>query len=122
MDTVTEDNQTVRKADSKGRISGFRPGALYWIDEGSGTVKLTSVVRQWDIRMPISEEAHAYLEEFGIDPNRACADGHDATGYFRFMLDEDGNRILAAGRHAAKEWVEWPENFDYDEFKDRANR
>lgn len=116
MDTITQDNQTARKADAKGRLSGFRPGALYWIDEGSGTTKVTAVIRQADIAIPVHKRGLDYLIAWGLDPDFVGRDGTDETGYFEFGKDIDGKRV-----YAVKNWRSWPEGFDYDEFARKAN-
>jgi hypothetical protein len=105
----------IRKADSKGRISGFQPGGHYWVDEGNGTVVLSPVIRTAPVKTPVNEEARKYLERFGIIANNAWAEGHNAEGFWAAVLDEEGRRVMDAEGYL-KTWTRWPEGFDYEEF------
>lgn len=107
----------IRKVDSKGRISGFPPGRHYFVSSGNGVHHLTAVERQYSIRTPLNQQATAYLNSFGLNPDVMCADDHDATGYWRFEFSPDGLKIYRANGDAIKTWMQWPGDFDYEEFK-----
>lgn len=122
MDTIDDydDFDEIRKADGKGRISGFQPGAHYYAVQGEGVVRLTRVVRESGIQQPAHELGLAYLDSFGIDRNSVCADDHDATGYWSFKRDSQGNKMVG-GNGMLRVWHEWPVGFDYKEFARLSN-
>jgi hypothetical protein len=105
----------IRKADSKGRVSGFQPGGHYWVDEGNGTVVLTSVVRTAPVKTPVNQQAKAYLNDFGLIAGNMLAEGHNAEGFWVAVLDEEGAPVRDAEGYL-KTWTRWPESFDYEEF------
>ncbi len=113
--------QSIKKADSKGRLSGFTPHEYYWVDSAGSDFVVRGVVRARDIRIPTSRHGLDYLRSFNLDPNEVARDGANEKGFFRFILDADGKRVWGEDS-AVSEWQEWPDGFDYFEFVRRANR
>lgn len=112
---------TTRKADSKGRLSGFVPGTSYEIEDADGVVVATveRSRRTRSIPMPVGQGGIDYLKHFGLDPDFVSVDGHNPLGYFHFSPNEDGGRRIVAGmggREVLRSWTTWPGGFDYDEF------
>lgn len=121
MEKYVDVPQSIKKADSKGRLSGFTPHEHYWVDSAGSDFVIRGVVRAHDIQVPASRYGLDYLRSFGLDPNEVARDGANEKGFFRFTLDADGKRIWGKDR-AVSEWQGWPDGFDYFEFVRQANR
>lgn len=110
---------TTRKADSKGRLSGFAPGGTYDIkidaDEVS-VVKRSHGERSRSISVPASQESLDYMTRWGLDPKRVARDGANAKGYFEFLIGTDGERLAVLEGEPDSVWKEWPIGFSYDRF------
>lgn len=107
---------TFRRADSKGRLTGFDPGVWYQISEDSTSIKVVTPsedYRHYSLPAPLNDRALGYLEGFGVDASRVMVDGHNPLGYFRAVLDEEGRRTYDSSRRIITEWTTWPEGFDY---------
>lgn len=110
----------IKKADSKGRVSGFEPERYYQFHRGeAGTVSMVPVAEsgdRMDFALPIkvSEEALDYLRSFGVDPNNVSRDGWTETGYTRLQRFNP----TVPGEYG--EWHEWPEGFDLRRFLEKA--
>lgn len=114
----------IRKADSKGRMTGFTPGAYYRIwKEGGFRFKADKVTlleseeaylnATEDGRPP--EAAQNYLRRFGIEPSSVSVEDLMELGYTSFVLDENGKRINDYGVFKT-ERKPWPEGFSWNEF------
>lgn len=110
----------IRKADSKGRLAGFEPGEHYYVDRAGSVSVVTGVVRKYDIKQPISRQGSDYLRTFDLEASNLYADGHSEMGAFRAVLNQDGTRV-SDGTGWVREWMPWPEGFDYEEFVRLAN-
>lgn len=109
----------IKKADSKGRVSGFEPNRYYQLHKGQvGTVSMVPVAKTGErmdflLPMKVSEEALTYLRSFGVEPNDVSRDGWTELGYTRLQRDNPADG-------AYPEWREWPEGFDLKLFLAKA--
>lgn len=95
----------IRKADSKGRVTvGTNEEAYYVRRYSTGAILLEPVATEVIVQFPVPERALDYLRAQGIDPHQVSSDGVDRYGYFK-------------ARSADKSRQDWPEGFDWDEFK-----
>lgn len=114
---------TIRKADSKGRISGFTPGGMYEVDIDADEV---SVIRRGidersrAMSIPASDASLAYLRSYGLNPDIISRDNTNSRGYFEFLMGTDGSRIRVERGAPDSVWREWPTGFDYDKFVDMS--
>lgn len=110
----------IKKADSKGRVSGFVPGLYYGVERTSSSHVLTSLgVDMVQIAIQgdtvISEEAKLYMLKHGIDPNEVPRDSANSEGYATYVYHEDGRRKFEYGQ-AVTQPHPWPEGFSWEEF------
>lgn len=57
------------------------------------------------------------LSDHGLDPNVIAEDGVDREGYFQFVLDGDGNRVIQPDHfYAIQDRHNWPEGFPVETF------
>lgn len=114
----------IRKADSKGRVTGFRPNLYYAVESTKGgdvTAKCMGsrpdMYLLLDIKgtRKISKSAREYVSGFGISPNEVNRTTVCPEGYSRFVFDGDGRRKFVHGQ-AIEEPTPWPEGFDWDVF------
>lgn len=97
----------IKKADSKGRVSGFIPGDYYTVSRTDlGTLIVTPLEPDdnLDIPFPANEKVLAYLKDLGVNPRDVSVKGISRTGYDR----------LLPGTHRARE--EWPVGFEFEVF------
>lgn len=97
----------IKKADSKGRVSGFAKSGYYTISRTTtGTAILNPLEPDADIDIPFpaNESVLEYLKDLGLETRRISVDGISRTGYDR----------LLGGGHRVRE--NWPEGFDFDLF------
>lgn len=108
----------IKKADSKGRLSGFFAGSYYRVGhEGFDGVQRVRPVYDFFSDLPtITEEAQNYLREFGIDPLKILRSNATPEGYDELVLDSDGNRTYEYGKIVTKR-KPWPADFDYNELE-----
>lgn len=107
---------TFRRADSKGRLTGFDPGVWYEISDDSTGVKVVTPgedYRHYSLPSPLNPAALEYLNQFGIDPAKVMTVGHNPKGYFQAVLDSDGRRSYDSSHRVITEWTTWPRGFDY---------
>lgn len=107
----------IKKADSKGRVSGFIPETHYKIRKmGDERMILEPIWDEVDrIPAPAPKPALDYLESFGLDYNRVNRHRANEWGYDEMELDEKGNRVYEYG--AVKQFRKpWPEGFDWGTF------
>lgn len=103
----------IKKADSKGRVSGFTPGVHYAVKQGpyASTVLRPVLGGDW-FPDEVPQEALEYMMSFGLDPLRVMRDRATPEGYDEAQLDPDGKRLMEHG--AVKvERKPWPEGFDW---------
>lgn len=110
----------IKKADSKGRVSGFIPGIYYGVERTSSSHVLTSLgVDMIQIAIQgdtvISEGAKLYMQKHGIDPNEVPRDSANPEGYATYVYHEDGRPKFEYGQRAVKPRP-WPEGFSWEEF------
>ena len=111
----------IRKADSKGRLTGFNPGVHYQVVNRGDVFKahrLTYLDEVMDVsNMPgaASEASQEYLRRFGIDPLDMSREGCLEEGYSYMVRDENGKRIRDYGAYRI-ERRPWPEGFDWNTF------
>ena len=106
----------IRKTDSKGRLTGFPPGAymrVYSPDAVTWTVS-------WEVDLleypgPFPQEAKDYLAGVGIPYYLLRRAGATQEGYDEFVLDESGRKIIDWGM-ARTVRKPWPEGFDWSTF------
>lgn len=97
----------IRKADAKGRVTGFSPRDYYTVtrtDSGTLIVQPLEPDDNLDIPFPANENVLAYLKDLGLNTRCISASGISRTGYDR----------LLPGAHRSREV--WPEGFDFDVF------
>ena len=103
----------IRKADSKGRVTGFEPGKYYEVGRDSKGHLHLRPVGDWDkdiqVNLPAPESAVDYLRDHGIDPKDVCTVGVSPSGYYRRVPNLEPVR------------VPWPDGFDFLEFQSRVN-
>lgn len=110
----------IRKADSKGRVSGFIPGTYYHLS-GTSTSRVLSalgndqleILLQGDER--INDTAQDYMRSFGIDPRTVPRDSANPEGYGIYIYGQDGKPTYKWGQRVI-EPRPWPEGFNWDEF------
>lgn len=114
---------SIRKADAKGRLTGFSPGQVYVMkDAPSGfSIHRATFLTQEDVYRNTpegatpSEESQNYLRSFGLDPAVVSTDGLNEEGYDEFVLDESGKRVVEYGAYRTVR-KPWPKGFDWNEF------
>lgn len=97
----------VKKADSKGRLSGFKKGAYYTVNRlsiGPTIVDLLEPDADVNVPLPVSPEAREYLESLGLEINGISVNGVSRSGF---------DRIVSPGNHVRETW---PDLFDFDKF------
>jgi hypothetical protein len=95
----------IRKADSKGRVTVGANGEAYYVRRYStGAILLEPVASEMVLRFPVPDRALDYMREHGIEPNTVSSESVDRYGYFR-------------ARSSDKSRQDWPEGFDWDDFK-----
>lgn len=111
----------IRKADSKGRLTGFDPGVHYRF-ENLGSVRKAYRVTMLDELVDLSnmpeaapEAVQDYLRRFGIDPKDILREDCMEEGYTSFVRDENGDRIPDYGMYRTVR-KPWPKGFNWDEF------
>ena len=62
-----------------------------------------------------------WLKKAGLNPDDMARDGWDCGGYFEFVRDEHGRRVVRGDR-CQRVWRAWPRGFDYLHFKWLAYR
>ena len=62
-----------------------------------------------------------WLKKAGLNPDDMARDGWNCGGYFEFVRDEHGRRVVRGDR-CQKVWREWPRGFNYPHFKWLAYR
>lgn len=110
----------IKKADSKGRVSGFEPGCYYHV-EGTSRSRVLSLLGNDRLGIAlgghekINESAQDYLRQFGIDPHTVPRDAANQEGYGVYIYEPDGKPTYKWGQRVI-EPRPWPEGFDWDEF------
>lgn len=110
----------IKKADSKGRVSGFTPGMYYDVERTRGSYTLSAlgndellIVLLGDTAIP--QAAQDYMESFGINPHHVPRDSATAEGYGAYIYDRDGKPIYKYGQRVIDPRP-WPEGFSWEEF------
>lgn len=110
----------IKKADSKGRVSGFTPGTYYHI-EGTSTSRVLSALGNDRLEIAlqgherINEAAQDYMRSFGIDPRTVPRDAANPEGYGVYIYEPDGKPTYKWGQRVIEPHP-WPEGFDWSEF------
>lgn len=107
----------IKKADSKGRVSGFIPETHYKIRKvGDERLMLEPIWDEVDrIPAPVPKPALDYLNSLGLDPYQINRHRANEWGYDEMELDEKGHRVY---EHGAVRQIRkpWPEGFDWEHF------
>ena len=110
----------IRKADSKGRLTGFTPGLHYKFRDNGATVQAEALLDLDEVLNPNNMDetpvpARKYLNRLGIDIAVMSREGVMKEGYSEFVQDEYGRKVLDHGM-ARIVRKPWPEGFNWDEF------
>lgn len=109
----------IRKADSKGRLTGFEPDTHYRIKRKGLMVHAELVTEEEAIPAPLGPKATEYLADFGLDVNRIMRDNANLRGYDELQFDAYGNRHYEFGAYVTKR-KPWPEGFSWSKFMELA--
>ena len=110
----------IRKADSKGRMTGFHPGRHYRVMQSGSYFRADVLDILDDVINPhvmeaTPKEAQNYLLQFGIDPDDVARENLRREGYGEVIRDENGRKVRDYGAFRV-ERKPWPEGFDWEEF------
>lgn len=111
----------IRKADAKGRLTGFNPGEHYQVESRGAVFKayrlvyLDEVLDLSNTPEAAPEAAQEYLRRFGIDPKDVLRENCMEEGYTSRVRDENGDWIFDYGAFRTVR-KPWPKGFDWNEF------
>lgn len=112
----------IKKTDSKGRISGFKPSRYYRLESQGLGVKIEELWFESAIEYgegPLNDSGVQYLSSFGLDHRLILREGCHMEGYWERDLNEEGVPKMEYGA-LKKTRKPWPEGFDYDVFAQKA--
>lgn len=112
----------IRKADSKGRLTGFTPGGYYRMDPAGRVVRVEKLVVELEIGdhpEKLNEQGSEYLSSFGLDPKLILREECNEWGYWQREMAEDGFPEMEYGA-VKKTRKPWPEDFEYHVFVSKA--
>lgn len=112
----------IKKADNKGRISGFIPNTYYRLDPSGRGVKVEKLWVELAIEEgtePLNDSGIEYLASFGLDHRVILREECYPEGYWERELDEDGRPLVEYGA-TKKIRKPWPDYFDYRVFASKA--
>lgn len=112
----------IKKADSKGRVTGFKPDAIYHIEQRGVNYSVREVIFEIDLSEgtePLNPEGIEYLSQFDLDHDLILRDECTEEGYWELQKDTSGKWEV---EHGVRKRVRkpWPKNFDYSQFAIKA--